>query len=126
MASGGADCAAYFRFALDDSHPGARRIEAFVRWRCALFALPYGDQGLLIARKTYEAIGGFRSLPLMEDVDIARRLGRLRLVSLDHPAITSAQRYRRDGWWARPLRNLACLALYFLGVPPGRLLRLYR
>jgi rSAM/selenodomain-associated transferase 2 len=118
--------AAYFRFALDDSHPAARRIEALVRWRCARLALPYGDQGLLIARKSYDAIGGFRPLPLMEDVDIVRRLGRRNLVPLDHLAITSAQRYRRDGWWARPSRNLVCLSLYFLGVPPSRLHRLYR
>jgi rSAM/selenodomain-associated transferase 2 len=118
--------AAHFRFVLDDPHPAARRIEALVRWRCARLALPYGDQGLLISRKTYDLVGGFRPLPLMEDVDLVRRIGRSRLVALDHPAITSAQRYRRDGWWARPLRNLSCLSLYFLGVPPQRLQRLYR
>jgi hypothetical protein len=65
-------------------------------------------------------------MPLMEDVDMARRLGRARLAALDHAAITSADRYRRDGWWARPLRNLTCLSLYFLGVKPSRLARLYR
>lgn len=118
--------AAYFRFALDDPHPAARRLEALVRWRCAALALPYGDQALLIARKTYDAVGGFRTLPLMEDVDLVRRIGRRQLVALDHAAVTSAQRYRRDGWWARPVRNLACLSLYFLGVPPRHLLRLYR
>jgi rSAM/selenodomain-associated transferase 2 len=125
MASGAAR-AAYFRLALDDPHPAARRIEALVRWRCAALALPYGDQGLLIARKTYDAVGGFRPLQLMEDVDIVRRLGRRRLVALDHAAVTSARRYRSDGWWARPMRNLVCLSLYFLGVPPARLARLYR
>lgn len=118
--------AAYFRFALDEAHPAARRIERLVRWRCARLALPYGDQGLLISRRTYDAVGGFKTLPLMEDVDIVRRLGRERLVALDHAAITSAQRYRRDGWWARPLRNLSCLSLYFLGIAPRVLLGLYR
>lgn len=118
--------AAYFGFTLDDPHPAARRIEALVRWRCTVLALPYGDQGLLIARTTYTAVGGFKPLPLMEDVDMARRLGRQGLVALDHAAVTSAERYRRDGWWARPARNLFCLSLYFLGVPPERLLRLYR
>jgi rSAM/selenodomain-associated transferase 2 len=122
----GDDRAAYFRFVLDDPHPAARRIEALVRWRCARLALPYGDQGLLIARKTYDAVGGYKPLPLMEDVDLVRRIGRDRLMALDHAAVTSAQRYRRDGWRARPLRNLACLSLYFLGVPPRHLQRLYR
>jgi rSAM/selenodomain-associated transferase 2 len=126
MTSGTADRASYFRFTLDDPHPSARRIEALARWRCAVLALPYGDQGLLIARQTYRAIDGFKPLPLMEDVDIARRLGSRRLVALDHAAITSAARYRQDGWWARPARNLVCLSLYFLGMPPERLLRLYR
>lgn len=117
--------AAYFRFALDDPAPAARRIERLVALRCRLLALPYGDQGLLMARRTYDSIGGFRPLPLMEDVDIVRRLGRRRLVRLDHPAVTSAERYRRDGWLARPARNLGCLALYFAGVPPARIARLY-
>ena len=118
--------AAYFRFALDDPHPAARRIEALARWRCSVLALPYGDQGLLIPHRAYEAIGAFRPLELMEDVDIVRRLGRRNLVPLDHAAITSAARYRRDGWWARPLRNLMCLSLYFAGVAPRHLVRLYR
>ncbi len=118
--------AAYFRLVLDDPRFAARRVETLARLRCAALALPYGDQGLLIARSTYDAVGGFRPMVLMEDVDMARRLGRARLVALDHAAVTSAERYRRDGWWARPLRNLTCLMLYFLGVPPARLVRLYR
>lgn len=118
--------AGYFRFALDERCRAARRVEWLVRLRCRLLALPYGDQGLLIARAAYHALGGFRALPLMEDVDLARRLGRRRLRPLGHDAVTSAERYRRDGWWRRPLRNLACLSLYFLGVAPKHLLRLYR
>lgn len=108
------------------SAPAARRLEAAVRWRCRLLALPYGDQGLLLPAALYRALGGFRELPLMEDVDLARRLGRHRLVALAVDAVTSAARYRRDGYVARPLRNLCCLALYFLGVPPLLLQRLYR
>lgn len=121
-----ASAAGYFRFALDDDCVDARRVQFLVRLRCHLFALPYGDQGLLITRKLYDALGGFRALPLMEDVEIVRRLGRARLRPLRHDAVTSAERYRRDGWWHRPLRNLACLALYLLGVEPKRLLRIYR
>jgi rSAM/selenodomain-associated transferase 2 len=117
--------AAYFELALDDPARAARRIEFLVRWRCRLLALPYGDQGLLIGRETYEALGGFAEIPLMEDVDLVRRLGRRRLHRLPAVALTSARRYRRDGWWARPLRNLALLALWRLGVKPATLARLY-
>ena len=94
-------------------------------WRCRVLALPYGDQGLLIARAFYESLGGYRPLPLMEDVDLIRRIGRSRLRMLDATATTSAARYRRDGWTLRPLRNLLCLSLHFAGVPPKALLRFY-
>ncbi|MGE3477675.1 MAG: TIGR04283 family arsenosugar biosynthesis glycosyltransferase [Rhodospirillaceae bacterium] len=117
--------AGYFRFALDDADPRARRIERLAAWRCRALALPYGDQGLLIARAFYDSLGGYRPLPLMEDVDLVRRIGRARLRMLDAAATTSAIRYRRDGWALRPLRNLLCLSLYFAGLPPKALLPLY-
>jgi rSAM/selenodomain-associated transferase 2 len=117
--------AAAFRLALDDSDPRARRIECLANWRGRTLGLPYGDQGLLIARGFYESLGGYRPLPLMEDVDLVRRIGRRRIVILDAEAVTSAARYRRDGWWLRPLRNMALLGLYFIGVPTRVLHRLY-
>ncbi len=118
--------AGYFRLALDDDRLRARLVERAAAWRAALFALPYGDQGLLISRALYDEIGGFAPLPLMEDVDIVRRLGRRRLKALSTRALTSAARYRRDGYVRRPLRNLACLAGYFAGIAPEHLSRLYR
>jgi hypothetical protein len=118
--------AAYFRFALDDASGAARRVERLVRWRCRAFALPYGDQGLLVSRRLYDEVGGYRPMPLMEDVDLIRRIGRRRLVELPSAALTSAARYRRDGWWLRPMRNLGILALWHLGAPPEFLRRIYR
>jgi len=115
----------YFRFALDDGSPEARRLERLVAWRCRVLALPYGDQGLLIARALYDAVGGFRPLPLMEDVELVRRLGRDRLAPLPVAAQTSAARWLREGWRRRSARNLACLALYFAGIPPQLIRRLY-
>jgi rSAM/selenodomain-associated transferase 2 len=117
--------AGYFRLRLDSPDRRARRIERLVAWRCRTFGLPYGDQGLLIGRAFYQQVGGFRALPLMEDVELARRIGRRNLVALEADAVTSARRYERDGWLARPLRNLSCLALYFAGLPPPVIQRLY-
>jgi len=91
-----------------------------------LFGLPYGDQGLLISRRLYDEVGGYRPLALMEDVDLVRRIGRHRLRRLDATALTSAERWRRDGWLRRSGRNLVCLALYALGVAPGHIARAYR
>lgn len=117
--------AAVFRLRFDDAAPAARRLERVVTWRTRVLGLPYGDQGLLIARGFYQALGGFAPVPLMEDVDLVRRIGRRRLVLLDAEALTSADRYRRGGYAGRSLRNLSILALYFCGVSPERLARLY-
>ncbi|MCE2509783.1 MAG: TIGR04283 family arsenosugar biosynthesis glycosyltransferase [Alphaproteobacteria bacterium] len=117
--------AACFRFALASGKPAARRIERLVAWRSRVLGLPYGDQGLLLSRALYDEIGGFSPIPIMEDIEIVRRLGKARLVLLDAPLPTSAERYDKEGYWRRPLRNLFCLALYFLGVSTERLRRLY-
>lgn len=117
--------AGVFRFALDDDCAQARRLEALVRWRTHALGLPYGDQGLLLSRGFYDALGGFHPLPLMEDVEMVRRIGRRAIVPLSTPAITSAERWRRDGWRLRSLRNLTCLALYFAGVSPRYIQRIY-
>ena len=117
--------AGYLAYRLDDAAPGARRLERIVAWRSRALGLPYGDQGLVIAHTFYEALGGIPALPLMEDVAFVRRVGRRRLVALATGALTSAERYRRGGYLWRPLRNLGCLTLYLLGVPPRLILRLY-
>lgn len=117
--------AAAFRFALDDKSSTARRVEGFVAWRCRVFGLAYGDQGLLISRRFYGEIGGFRRLPLMEDVDMVRRIGRRRLVMLAAAATTSAERYRSEGYVSRGMRNLLCLGLYFAGVPAEFIAKIY-
>jgi rSAM/selenodomain-associated transferase 2 len=117
--------AGYFRFALDSHDPRARRLERLVAWRCRALGLPYGDQGLLIHRDLLAAVGGVRPLPLMEDVDLVRRLGRLRLRALSANAVTSAERWERDGYLRRSARNLLCLSLWAVGVPPRLIRRLY-
>lgn len=123
--AGSSGQAAYFRFSLNDLSWQARVLESLVAIRCAAFRLPYGDQGLLISRKLFNELGGFRDLPMMEDVDLVRRLGRHRLTPLAIVARTSADRWRRDGWARRSLRNLLCLTLYLVGVAPVRIARLY-
>lgn len=119
------DRAAVFTFALDDPSPKARRLERLVRWRNNWLGLPYGDQGILINRRFYSRLGGFQNLVLMEDVDLICRIGMSRIVLFDVRAITSATRYRQSGYVARALRNLVCLALYFLRVPPRWIAKIY-
>jgi glycosyltransferase involved in cell wall biosynthesis len=117
--------AATFRFALDDKRWAARRAELVTRLRNKVLALPYGDQGLLIAKAQYERLGGFKDLPILDDVDFVTRLkrdvGRAGIARLSSRAVTSGARY-----FHRPLRNLSLLTLYGIGVSPERLARLYR
>jgi rSAM/selenodomain-associated transferase 2 len=117
--------AAAFRFALDDDGVRPRLLERMVALRCALLRLPYGDQGVLIPKLLYAEVGGYNPHPLMEDVDFVRRLGRRRLTMLRPRAVTSAARYRREGYLLRSMRNLMCLSLYFLRVPTSVLNRIY-
>jgi rSAM/selenodomain-associated transferase 2 len=117
--------AGYFRFVLDSDDPRARRLERLVAWRCRVLGLPYGDQGLLIHRDLLSAAGGMNPLPLMEDVDLIRRLGRSRLVALPADAVTSARKWEAQGYLRRSARNLLCLALWFAGVPPRLIRRIY-
>ena len=117
--------AGVFRFALDDPSSSARRLERIVAWRSRVMALPYGDQGLFLSRSFYRVLGGFRPLPLFEDVDIIRRIGPQGFAMLNVRAVTSAVRYSGSGYLIRSARNLSCLGLYFLGVPPRMIVRFY-
>lgn len=120
------ETAAAFRFALDDLGFKPRLIESGVALRCLMLRLPYGDQGLLVPRRLYDRIGGYKALPLMEDVDIVRRIGRQRTIILRARAVTSAVRYRRDGYMRRSMRNLSCLVLFYLRVPARWIVRIYQ
>jgi rSAM/selenodomain-associated transferase 2 len=117
--------AAAFRFRLDDRGARPRTLERLVALRCAALGLPYGDQGLLIPRRLYDEIGGYRPLPQKEEVDLVRPHGPRRIVMLEARAVTSAERFRRDGYLRRSAKNLACLGLYTLRVPLHVISRIY-
>ena len=115
---------AYFRLKFDAPGTLPTLVAGWANLRSRLFSLPYGDQGLLIARQDYEAIGGYSDIPLMEDVAIARLLkGQLEM--LPTTLRSSAARYERDGWLRRGARNLSLLVRYFAGADPRRLARRY-
>lgn len=92
--------------------------------RARVFGLPYGDQGLLISRVLYDAVGGFSDIALMEDVAMARAL-KGRLCALPVDAVSSAARYQQAGWLRHGARNLWRLVRYFAGVDPAKLRRGY-
>jgi len=89
------------------------------------FGLPYGDQGLLISRRLYDNVGGYKKYPLMEDVALARSL-RGRMIGLSCDAHTGAQKYEMHGWFRRGAGNLWTFLRYLFGVDPEILARNYR
>lgn len=112
--------AAAFRFALDDDGIAPRALEALVRLRCAVLRRPHGAQGLLISRAAYDEVGGHRTVPLMEDIDLVRRVGVRRMKLLRAQAISSAAHYRREGYLRAIASNQAQRILYCLNLTPAR------
>ena len=107
-----------FTLRFDTAHPPLR----LYGWCVRLPWLRYGDQGIFVRREVFERLGGYRELPLLEDVDLLRRMrrdGRLAVVS--HPVTTSARRFVERGIVRQQLVNGAILIAYALGVPPARL-----
>ncbi len=118
------DRAGYFR--LKFRHHGffPSMVARWANLRSVLFDLPYGDQGLLISRSLYEQSGGFRSIPLMEDVDICRKL-KGKLIMMNGLASTSARRQITKGWIKSGFGNLWILTQYYFGKSPNELFKKY-
>jgi len=107
---------------------GFRVIERVANWRSRLTRIPYGDQAIFIRTAAFNSLGGFREIPIMEDVDLMRRIkqNRGRIVILREPVQTSARRWEQEGMVYGTLRNWFLILLYLCGVPPERLARFYR
>jgi hypothetical protein len=114
-----------FLLRYDVESPALSRIARWANRRTRWARLPYGDQGIFCTREAYARTGGFRDLPVCDDVDFVRRLRRLPgFAVLSAFCETSSQRYRRPA--RRVLVNAAVLAGYFAGVAPSTLERWYR
>ena len=110
----------YRRF--DERHPRLRPLEKIERWHNRSFGALYGDQSIFVRRELFAGMGGFRGLPLMEDVDFSLRLRRAGwVVLLDPPMASSPRRHLTRGPWRMTFTNLALLIFFRLGVSPHRL-----
>ena len=120
--------AAYFGISFEGDDWFWRFLEFGQRLRERMYGLVYGDQGLIVSRHAFNAVGGFPPWPLMEDVGLFDRLKRhgVRPRRLDARILTSPRRYETEGRWFGWLRNASLIALYRLGVSPERLARAYR
>ncbi|HKF45031.1 MAG TPA: hypothetical protein VKG01_18180 [Thermoanaerobaculia bacterium] len=116
-----------FSLAYEGATPPLRWIAWWANLRSRVLKLPYGDQGVFCTREAYDRTGGFRDLPVCDDLDIVRRLKRAGpFVVLPEKTFTSPRRYLRSGPLRQVLRNWRVLAGYYLGVSPAKLERWYR
>jgi uncharacterized protein len=116
-----------FDLAIDANLPGLRLVEIGVRWRSRLCQLPYGDQAIFIKAETFDKVGGFPELPIMEDFELMQRLKRLGKVAIAPASVTtSGRRWRRLGVWRTTLINQITILSYLLGQSPDKLAAWYR
>ena len=115
-----------FRFAICATGWRFRLLERCTNWRAACFGLPYGDQALFLPAARFQAMGGFREIALLEDLELVLRLRRMgRIALLATPALTSARRWHRLGLVRTTVLNQLILLGFFYGISPNRLARWY-
>lgn len=108
------------------SSPGPDLIAFMANLRSRFLRLPYGDQALFVRRGGYFQVGGFQDWPIMEDVDLVRRLNRVGAFKLARGYVrTSARRWKTENLIFATLRNWSLMIRYFWGVPPHALARYY-
>lgn len=116
-----------FSLSIDSAKISHKIIAAAANIRSRVTGIHYGDQGIFVRRSVFEGIGGFRDIPIMEDVDLMRRLKKVgRLVMLKDKVATSARRWDKEGAFYTTIRNWLLITLYYIGVAPRRLYSLYK
>lgn len=116
-----------FRLSFDSPARVYRLIAWAANLRTSLTGVPHGDQAIAVARDSFFRAGGFPPAPLMEEYLLVRKLRALGSVRiLPGAVVTSVRRYERNGPFRNALRNAAITLLFYLGVPPRALARLYR
>jgi rSAM/selenodomain-associated transferase 2 len=105
-----------------------RVIEVLASLRSRLNKIPFGDQAIFIRRDYFNAMGGYKEIPLMEDVELMRRIKKSghRIWILHDRVMTSPRRWEKEGVFYCTLRNLTLQTLYFLGVSPDKLIHFYK
>ena len=101
--------------------------ERLINARTRLTRLPLGDQAQFVTRDAFRALGGYRDWPILEDLDFALRLrrhGRSALIA--SPVTTAARRFVQQGAVRTVATNWLIWLLFFCGISPHRLARLYR
>jgi len=117
-----------FDLGIDSTRFAFRLIEKMASLRSRLTRVPYGDQAIFLRRAYFQDLGGYPNIPIMEDVELMRRIkhrgGRIAL--LKDTVQTSPRRWEAEGILLCTLRNWFIITLYLLGAKPETLVKFYR
>ncbi len=115
-----------FDVRLSGSHVMFKVISWFMNTRAQLTGISTGDQGLFVKRSVFEQIGGFAEIPLMEDIEITKRLSRLGpAYRISSPIIASSRRWESFGITRTILLMWSLRLRYFFGETPESLAKRY-
>jgi rSAM/selenodomain-associated transferase 2 len=105
-----------------------RITELYVAFRTRLTQVPFGDQAIFIRKEYFERIGGFKPIPIMEDVELMTRIKKRGdpICIIPAKVLTSPRRWEKEGILFCTFRNWTIQMLYALGVPPEQLQKLYQ
>lgn len=117
-----------FDLGIDSARWYFRITERYAALRTRVTRVPFGDQAIFIEKAYFGKIGGYRDIPIMEDVELMTRIRKrgdvIRILTAK--VKTSPRRWERDGVLLGTLRNLLLQTLYCFGLSPRYLARLYR
>ena len=116
-----------FNHSIDSPRFVYKVMSRLIFFRSQLTRVPFGDQAIFLRKRYFDEIDGYKEIPLMEDLELMRRIKRKggKIILLRERVITSPRRWEREGVVLCTLRNWTNRLLYFLRVPPEILVRFY-
>jgi rSAM/selenodomain-associated transferase 2 len=117
-----------FSLGIDSDRLLLKYVAAHASMRSRINRIPYGDQAIFIRKSYFDKIGKFKEIPLMEDVDLMRRIKKRddKIYIFRDQVMTSPRRWEKEGLIYTTIRNRILMSLYFLGVGPEKLVKYYR
>lgn len=105
-----------------------RAIESAVSLRSRITRIPFGDQAIFVRKNYFDEIGGYKDIPIMEDVEIMERIKKRgdKIFIIPQKVHTSSRRWEQEGILHCTLRNWFLQILYLLRISPHRLSQFYR
>ena len=117
-----------FDLGIDSHKPAYRLIEKIASLRSRLTRIPYGDQAIFMLKETFIDMGGFQEIPIMEDIDLMRRLRAAghKIKFSARPVKTSPRRWEKEGIVFGTIRNISLSMLFYIGISPFVLKKFYK